>query len=248
MISDEDMIDAVREARGDNQMAFVKLERRFRNILNENLEGLHDQQGYEVWNSYYIEYMNHTLSTAKGLGIAVFNAWNLPSHEINRSVGDIYRDFTAAVDSFSMQVRLSNATHVALFTVHLTAEDKRKIHHFGSQIRDIVQKSNLALEKREELLSLLNTFLKEVDRDRTRMEYVGAFVTGVAHIIGESAKELDPLRAWIETIAKIFGKAQDSEPKRLPPSETKQIPAPDVPAPRPHARGSKPELDDDIPF
>ncbi len=44
MISDDDMIDAVQEARGDNQMAFVKLERRFRNILNENLESLHDQQ------------------------------------------------------------------------------------------------------------------------------------------------------------------------------------------------------------
>src|SRR4051812_2464928 len=120
MISDEDMIDAVREARGDNQMTFVKLERRFRNILNENLEGLHEQQGFEAWNSYYIEYMNHTLSAAKGLGIRAFDAWDLPSHEITRNVGDIYRDFTAAVDSFSMQVRLSNATHVALFTVHLT--------------------------------------------------------------------------------------------------------------------------------
>lgn len=248
MISDDDMIDAVREARGDKQMAFVKLERRFRNILNENLEGLHDQHGYEVFNSYYIEYMNHTLASAKALDIAAFDTWELPSHQIGRSVSDTYKDFTAAVDNFSMQVRLSNATHVVLFTVHLTAEDKRKIHHFGSQIRDIVEKSNLALEKREELLSLLNKFLREVDRDRTRMEYVGEFVTGVAHIIGESAKELDPVRAWIETIAKIFGRAQEAEPKRLPPSETKRIPAPDVPPPRPPSRQPKAELDDDIPF
>jgi hypothetical protein len=246
MISDDDLLQAMRDARGDKQLAFVKLERRFRDALNKNLRDLPEAYSYSVANALYIEYMNHVVGATKALGIPLFDRWELPSHEINRSVEDIYQDFTASVDSYSLQVRLAAAEQVLLYSVHLTDEDKRKIHHYGARIRELIQKSDVRAVKRDQLIRLLDDFLKEVDSDYTKMEVVGAFITGVAHIVGQTAQELDPIRGWIETIAEIFGNAQEEQPRSLPPAETKQIPGPNLP--RPPARRPKAELDDDIPF
>lgn len=240
MISEDEFVAAMEAARGDKEAAFVNLEKRYRSILHEKLERLDQQESnWEAFKAYYIEYVNHTVGTAAALGIEAFEGWKIPSHSESFNYQDWYRDFTAAVDSFSLQVRIARAEHQLLYSVRLSAQDKQKIRHYGEQIKQIIDNSALERDKREELLNLLNNFLKEVDRERTRMEAYGGLVVGIAHIVGESAKELDPLRAWLETIAKIFGKSQEAEQKTLPPARTKHINPPPKQLPKP---------DDDIPF
>jgi hypothetical protein len=68
MISDEDF--ATIDIR-DPQMAFATLETRFRKALETNLE---NSQSNEAYNSYLIEYMNHTITTQRRL--AVFSLHN----------------------------------------------------------------------------------------------------------------------------------------------------------------------------
>src|SRR5258708_5889871 len=70
MITDDQILEAMQESRGDAQLAFVKMERKLRDALNRKLEKLNDQEGYAAWNSYYIEYINHTLGIAVALGIS----------------------------------------------------------------------------------------------------------------------------------------------------------------------------------
>ncbi|MDP1836975.1 MAG: hypothetical protein Q8N31_10145 [Reyranella sp.] len=246
MISDDDLLQAMRESRGDKQLAFVKLERRFRETFKKNMASLPEEYGNVLLNSLYIEYMNHTVAAVKALRVPLFEGWELPSHEINQSVSSVHQDFTAAVDNYSLQVRLAAAEQVLMYSIHLTDEDKRKIHHFGARIRDQIQKSAVREVKRDQLLRLLNNFLREVDSDYTKMEVVGAFITGATHIARQSLEDLDPIRGWIETIADIFGTAQEEQPLSLPPAQTKQIPGPNLP--KQPARTPRAELDDDIPF
>jgi hypothetical protein len=61
MITEEDFAAAVGV---EPSMAFVRLERRFREVLQRNLNNTDNSGAYD---SYIIEYMNHTIATAKAL-------------------------------------------------------------------------------------------------------------------------------------------------------------------------------------
>lgn len=253
MISDEELLAAMREARGDKQLAFVQLERRFREALNKRLSSLEDDRSYTV-NPFYIEYINHTLATAKALGITTFDHWKLPSHSGDHHLIDTYKDFTADVDNYGLQVRINYAEHQAIYSVYLTQEDKITVRHLCDEIKKIIDASNLPGDKRESLLSKLNAFIKELDRDRTRLETYADLMVGFSHAVGESANELRPVVAIITKIGKVFGARQEAETQvRLPPAETKRIEPPkrenDLsefgsagPSKKP------PNIDDEIPF
>jgi hypothetical protein len=224
MIPDEELIAAMREARGDRQLAFVQLERRFRETLNKRLAILEQNQGYDAMNASYIEYVNHTIATAKACGIKHFDSWKLPSHSHDGSLIDTYRDFTSDVDNFSLQVRINYAEHQSIYSVYLTPADKTSIRHLAEEIKKIIESSQLPKEKRESLLKKLNAFITEVDRDRTRLETYADLMIGFSHAVGESANELKPVASLITKIGRVFGLRQEAESQvRLPPAETKQI-------------------------
>jgi hypothetical protein len=244
MISDDDILEAIQEARGDSNLAFVKLERKFRATLNTNLQN-DDSQGTAAYNSYYIEYMNHTLATASALKITAFQKWKIPSHSRNTTLSDTYNDFTSDVDHFSLQVRLNHAVHRDKYSVSLTGAEKTKIRHLIDRIKRVIQQSPLPTNKRDELFDLLNKFLAEVDRERTRYEVVSDLVIGMSRVAGTSIKELSPIRPWIEMILKAIGKRKEDENKHtLPPTTTRQI----EPPKRDEPQAPSSEMDDDIPF
>jgi hypothetical protein len=242
MISDDEILEAIQEARGDPNLAFVKLERRFRTTLHTNLQN-DESQGTAAYNSYYIEYINHTLAAASGLKITAFQKWKLPSHSRNNTLVDTYNDFTSDVDHFSLQVRLNHAVHRDKYSVSLTGAEKTKIRHLVDRIKRVIDQSPLPKTKRDELFDLLNKFLAEVDRERTRYEVVSDLMIGMSRVAGTSIKELSPIRPWIEMILKAIGKRKDEENKQaLPPATPRQIEPPHREEPEPA------QTDDDIPF
>ena len=62
MIAEEDF-DAASDV--SPEMAFVRLERKFRASYEKNIEG-NDNSG--AWDHYTIEYMNHVVAAARALG------------------------------------------------------------------------------------------------------------------------------------------------------------------------------------
>jgi len=174
--------------------------------------------------------------------------WKLPSHNQDHNISDIYRDFTADVDHYSFQMRLTHARHHEQYSVALDGNEKRKIRHYVEQIKTIIEKSNLDTEKKEALFDRINDFLKELDRDRTRLEVFSDFVISVAHTFGEATKELEPIREFIDAIARVlgYGKERENSAPKLPPSRTKQIEGPKREGlPKGVGRRTK---DDEIPF
>src|SRR5579863_9585221 len=72
MIKEEDFAAA---ADGPPDIAFVRLERKFREILEQNLEA---SQSGGASNHFIIEYMNHTLATAEALGLDFLEFYAVP--------------------------------------------------------------------------------------------------------------------------------------------------------------------------
>jgi len=76
---------------------------------------------------------------------------------------------------------------------------------------------------------LINAFLAEADRDRAPWDKFADLVICLAHIGGEVAKELEPARKLINSIARLLGRAkefEDSAPKLPPPEQSRRIPGP----------------------
>jgi hypothetical protein len=242
MIPVEDYQEAVRGK--SPELAFVYLEQRFRDKLNNNLEGADNSHSFDV---YVIEYMNHTKAAARALGLDILDAWDVPSHQ-QHSLSDLYRDFTAAIDYFKVQVSIDNARNTLRFSVELDTDERDKLRNYVGEIKKVIDRSSLAQRKKERLYDLINAFLVEVDRDRAPWDRFADLVIGLAHLGGEAAQELEPARKLIDSIARLLGRTKefDDAVSKLPsPTKRRQIPGPPKSLPPPANRS---EMNDEIPF
>jgi hypothetical protein len=99
----------------------------------------------------------------------------------------------------------------------------------------------------------LNALELEIDRDRSQLGIFGDFVAKIGSILGESAERAEPVRKWVDSIARLIWGAQMKERvETLPtPSPKREIPAPpkrigppkDIPA-----RPRQTNAEDEIPF
>jgi hypothetical protein len=69
----------------------------------------------------------------------------------------------------------------------------------------------LKLAKKERLYAKTNSFLAEVDRDRTRFEQFSKLVIALALLGGEAAQEFEPARKLINSIARLLGRSKEFE-------------------------------------
>jgi hypothetical protein len=115
--------------------------------------------------------------------------------------------------------------------------------HLLLQMKTTVGKLEVSEEKREALLTRISAVESETDRNRTRLEVVGALWIETCTKIGEGVQKLEPLRQWVDSIGNLIGQAKTDETAnapRLPPAVTpKRIEPPKAP---------NGDLDDEIPF
>jgi hypothetical protein len=242
MIPPEEYASALRT--NDADVAFVRLESKFRAALTARLENSDNNFSYD---SAVIEYMNHTLAAAKSLGLKGFDVWEVPSHggHRNNDVSDRYRDFVTAVDHFKVHVQIREARSYNRYSVALDPNEKDKLRVYVTKIKHVIDNSPLSTAKKERLYSKINAFLAEVDRDRTGFEQLADLTMSLAHLGSEAANELEPARKLLHTINVFLGRAKEFEDSAtaLPPSSTPaQLPAPPKQLPAPET------VDDDIPF
>lgn len=244
MISEEDF-DAASES--SPELAFVRLERRFRSAYEKNIEGS-DSSG--AWNHYTIEYMNHTIAAAKALGLDILSTFELPS-ENDSEVYDKYKRFRQAVDHFSVQIQIKHVRSGPKNSVALDGTEKKHLRAYADAIKTIIDKSSLVTAKKERLYDKINAFIAELDRDRTALQKFHDIVLSLANTGGEAAEELEPAWKWVKLAAAILGVRQETEqgklpapPKKLQPPKQRP-PAPNLPAPN---KSRPADLDDEVPF
>src|SRR5260370_26173593 len=157
-------------------------------------------------------------------------------------------DFLSTVDAIILQIRISRVQHDRKYSVALTAVDKDRIRHYVNQIKAIIDNGTIPISKKDSLNNKLNYFLREVDKIRTSLESFIDLEIGLATIGGQSAKELEPARKWLDSISRLIGNyrdIEDADRALLPPKERPRIEPPKLRLPPPD---QPPTFDDQLPF
>jgi hypothetical protein len=236
MINEEDFDVASDPSK---EMAFIRLERKFRATYEINIEKSDSHGSYF---HYTAEYMNHVVAAADALGVELFDFGYRPPKQ--DSVYEDYQAFRHILDRFIVQNTISHIRSGIKNTVVLSVAEKEKLRHYVAQMKEVIDKSDLPPGKKERLFDLINAFLAELDRDRTGLQRFGDLMIGLAHIGGEMAKEMEPAWKWAKLAGQILGARVDAEQTKLP-RPPKKIEGPK----RPTAAPKKPAtIDDDIPF
>ena len=243
MIKEEDFAAA---ADGPPDMAFVRLERKFREILEQNLES---SQSGGASDHFIIEYMNHTLATAEALGLDFLDFYSVPE-ENSSNVYEDYKRFRQTVDGFTVRVQISHIRLGPAHTVPLDADEKKHLRAYVTRIKEIIDSSSLVVAKKERLLDKLNAFLIELDRDRTALQKFNDVILSLANTGGEVANEMEPAWKWAKLAAAVLGVRQETEQAKqlTPPPKKLEQPKRQLPPPVKKSGNTRADLDDDIPF
>ncbi len=232
----------------DLELAFLHLEKLFRNDLEEALSaGGHEENNTED----YLRYMSRTLAARTELNLDVLKSWNVPAAP-NFTI-DLFRNFSSDVEHYRTILEIRHSRRNKGQTVRFDATAKSKLRHYLSQIREFVDTLNLEDWKRDDLYKAINALELEIDLDRSRLGIFGDFVVKLGGILGDSAEKAEPARKWIDSIARLIWGAQmkertDSLP---PPAKKREIPAPPKqisPPPKKRTIASRTDTDDEIPF
>jgi hypothetical protein len=238
MITEEDF-EAASDA--SPEMAFVRLERKFRAAYESNL-GSSDSSG--SFNHYTIEYMNHVVAAAKALGLDLFDFWALPREN---EVYQEYQKFRAQVDDFTVQIQIAHIRSGPKNSVALDPSEKKHLRAYADKIKDIIDKSSLVPAKKERLFDKLNAFIAELDRDRTPLQKFTDIILALSTTGADAAEELEPTWKWVKLGAAILGVRQETEQTKLP-TPPKKVEAPKRQLPAPQKRSIRGSMDDEIPF
>ncbi|MGD0185555.1 MAG: hypothetical protein ABSC25_09930 [Roseiarcus sp.] len=244
----------------DDELAFVHYEKLFRTPLETALAGLKENEQDAYWDSYNHfkqTYINSVLATVKALDLQILEYWinNPAAANEHKNFKQIKYD----IDGTITEIKVRHAQVVRKASVRLEPNTREKIRELINKIKITIEAIEIPLPRKEALMSKLNAFAAEVDRDRTKFEAFGALMIEAAGVAGKVERKLRPIRKWIDAIANVMHEAravEDNHPRLPAPDKrietpTKQIAPPSgdlwVPPPPPPPPKSG-DLDDDIPF
>jgi hypothetical protein len=185
----------------DPELAFLELEEGYRNDLERLIENSEQSAAIDY---HCREYMNNVIAIASELGIEDLRGWEVP----NTNISTAYGAFSTAVKHHVVRFRLRHARRQNDQSVRLTPSEKARIRSYIEKIRTIVEESkDTPAGKKEAVFKLLAALTEEVDRDRTRMEVVGAVSTQLA----------DAAQPWWKYDKAGFGgrRARQTEGRRI---------------------------------
>jgi len=99
MITDEE----IAQLPEDPELAFVEFERILRTRMQEKEGGIAQQQWGDA-GTYQLEYINKVLAAARAYDVDALKNWKVPP-AADCNMYDRYRQFTADVDHFTIQIR-----------------------------------------------------------------------------------------------------------------------------------------------
>lgn len=107
---------------------------------------------------------------------------------------------------------------------------RAQIRDMVNHIRGILDNADVPVSRKTEIISRLNSFSAEIEREETRLDQLGRVWLVVTRYVGEGAKNLDPVVRQLERVRKIIGNAQDEadEKARIEQEKRASLPRPDM--------------------
>ena len=185
------------------------------------------------------------------LGLKAFENWRLPS--TGEFSMNLYRNFRGDVEHYRTMLEIRHSRRTKGLTVRFDDVAKSKLRHLLAQIREFVDKLEVDDWKRDDLYKAISALELEIDRDRSRLGVVGDFMVKAGAILGDSAGKAEPLRKWIDSLARLIWGAQMKERSEAlaAPDERRELPSPpkQIAPPKKRATANRAsDPDDEIPF
>lgn len=235
-------MDPYEQLSEDNHVAFLQLEREFR----QEMESAQEDRNSD-WSYLTADYMNKTLAAAEALEIGALTAFSVNTRDTDEH-RENFNDFLRAVDNVIVQMRIANSRTRNAMSVGLSEAQKTKIHHLIEKIRAEVEASTAPESKKDKLFDILARLAQEVSKARTRYERFADLARSLAGLSGDIEREgARPWWPWFEKIMGVINDAKEAEPQLPKPPEIKKIEPPRKELPKPH-EGNGGNLDDEIPF
>jgi hypothetical protein len=240
MISDNDLENLP----AGNEAAFVRLV----DLLNERLANGNP----ESWEFRAQQYAQVLLAFIDEHNLELGMTSTLDRHMPGESTGgfsDWFNAFRNTINYFQARYRFrTRLVSTDAITVQFNDERRHEIHNLLDKIKKVVANLTISDRKRDAIYSKIAALASEVDRSRTRIDALMAFILETSETAGEAAENLEPVIKLAERVRKLFARAQaEGQSGALPaPAEEnspKRITGPAVPQPR-----RSTQLDDDIPF
>jgi hypothetical protein len=197
-MTDDDLYSDLPE---DKELAFLQLEENFRNELfdkcNQPNAGL-----------AYMEYLNKTHAVARALELPLLE--DMPDFNTGNSQV-VYSGLSPRIENYIIQVRIRHGRRTKGYSVALDAVTKEKVRHFIAQIRNIFDRLEVDIRKKEAFHARLTALSDEVDRDRTKYDAYAALAIEMSDTAGKVTRNLNPARKLLEGIGRLFSIARDAE-------------------------------------
>ncbi len=233
----EDLYDSLPT---DPEQAFLILEQVFREECENNIRRLRDDENPSI---HHVDYIAQVIGAIAELGLEANFSTDVPL--IEDVSPNTYLNFSKDVKNYCTRLQIRYGRRVQGFSVRFDTAAKATIHNYITKIREVVQKLEVDVPKKEALLKRLTRFAEEVDSDRTRLEAFGEVVLSVSSIAGQAAEKLEPIRRWVDSIGNLINGAREVE------QATKQLPPVKLPK-RIEVQKQSPsfarDLDDEVPF
>ncbi|MCW2308558.1 hypothetical protein [Rhodobium gokarnense] len=216
MLSDEFLA----ELPDDPAQAFILLEKEFRNelILQNRSVNLVDRR----LKNYYITSIMTSLNTLELKGsLRYIN----PDSNIEYHIQN-FDDFLSSVGALLLHLKIKRRGNKK-YSVQIDIETRSEIINYVSKIKTLIRDSKIEENKKDAIFKKIHNLEIEIERVRTRYEVVADFMLATASLGGEIGEKLEPLRKWVDSIARLIGNAKKEEQKQLTsPDEIKQIEPP----------------------
>lgn len=237
-------MDPYAELSEDNHVAFLQLEREFR----QDFEAAQEEPN-SSWSYVTADYMNKTLAAATALEIDALSGFRVNTRD-DHEHAENFNDFLRAVDNVIVQMRIANSRSRNSMSVGLTEVQKVKIHKLIEKIRVEVEASTAPENKKEKLFDILAKLAQEVSKARTQYERFADLARSLAGLSADVEREgARPWWPWFEKIMGLVDDAKEAEPQLPKPPEIRKIEPPRKELPKPtDGYGDGKERDDEIPF
>jgi hypothetical protein len=250
----QDEIDGLPD--DDPQEAFTQFVRITQRRLHEKVESLagNEQDQWQAINDARYGFMNIVIAAAKKFEIPPLSALDVPRGDGYSDVA--FRQFQSDLDHYVTQLVLENSSRAKRESVFVSPELKTKINTYIHHLRETIQKSDLADEKKAALLEKLRGFEAELEKRRLNLMTVTMVILALASAPGGIWTTGEAAQKLVSNILRGIGEAKqaDDEARKrlLPMDQPKAIAPPRAPDPitqkRPLRKTAQNDMDDDIPF
>jgi len=187
----------------DNFIAFLQLEREFREAFENQMEGGNN------WEWHAPDYMNKVLAAA-----AEFEIDALKDHVVPEGKAldyDGFSTFQRDVEHVIVRMRIQLARRANSMRAALNSEQKAKLHGYVTKMRSEIDVSLASTGKKEAIFDLLAKLDAEIDKDRTGYERIGDLARHLAGLSGVVANDgAEPWWKWFKLFAGVIDEAYPS--------------------------------------